>query len=99
MNIRIAGSALFVLLILSSDIFAQAVRRRALANNSDDYKSLLAFGINANTNSGILGGANVRHTSLLPGKFMGKTQYQYLALEIVNVKSPKIGRASCRERV
>lgn len=89
MKIRIAGSALLILLCITSDIFAQAVRKRALTHNSDDYKSLLAFGINANTNSGILGGANVRYTRLLPGKLMGKTQYQYMALEIVNVKSPK----------
>ena len=89
MRSSLAG-AVFLLLIASSvQVAGQAVRKKALANNSDIYKSLLAFGINANTNSGIIGGANVRYTKLLPGALFGKTQYQYMALEIVNVKSPK----------
>lgn len=89
MRIGIAGAAFLFLAIISSEAAGQAVRKKALAKNPDTYKSLLAFGLNANTNSGILGGANVRYTRLLPGALFGKTQYQYLALEIVNVKSPK----------
>jgi hypothetical protein len=89
MRIRIASVLCVVLAFLSLNSAGQAVRRKATENNQDTYKSLLAFGVNANTNSGIIGGANVRYTQLLPSNFLGKTQYQYLALEIVNVKSPK----------
>ncbi|GAA4433292.1 hypothetical protein GCM10023091_06650 [Ravibacter arvi] len=89
MRISTIGAIWFALVVITTDTFGQAVRKRALANNPDTYKSLLAFGINANTNSGILGGLNVRYTKLLQAPLLGKTQYQYLALEIVNVKSPK----------
>ncbi|ODS79837.1 MAG: hypothetical protein ABS46_15380 [Cytophagaceae bacterium SCN 52-12] len=89
MRISVAGAVLLFMVMSSAHVAGQAVRKRALANNPDIYKSLLAFGINTNTNSGILGGANVRYTKLLQGALFGKTQYQYMALEIINVKSPK----------
>lgn len=89
MRIRIAGVLILLLAFISFTTSGQAVRKRATERNQDTYKSLLAFGVNTNTNSGIIGGVNVRYTQLLPGNFMGKTQYQYMALEVVNVKSPK----------
>ena len=89
MRISIAGAVFLFMVMGPAHVDGQAVRKRAMANNPDIYKSLLAFGVNTNTNSGIFGGANVRYTKLLQGTFLGKTQYQYLALEIVNVKSPK----------
>lgn len=89
MRISVAGTVFLLMVISSVQVAGQAVRKKALAGNPDLYKSLLAFGVNTNTNSGIFGGANVRYTKLLPGTLFGKTQYQYMALEIVNVKSPK----------
>lgn len=89
MKIGIAGAVFLLFTTISLEGLGQAVRKRASERNQDTYKSLLAFGVNANTNSGIIGGANVRYTQLMPGNFLGKTQYQYMALEVVNVKSPK----------
>ena len=80
------------MLLSITDSMAQSSRTqtsRRQTENSDLHKSMTAFGISTNTNSGIIGGVSLRHTTLLPGKFRGLPQYQYLNLEVVNVKSPK----------
>jgi hypothetical protein len=86
----IVGKYLLVLLGLigiSTDIYAQ---RRAKAEDAEEsYKTFTSIGVTTNTNSGILGGAVLRQSSALSSTFMGKNQYRYLALEIVNVKHPK----------
>ncbi|MBB5285106.1 hypothetical protein HNQ92_003254 [Rhabdobacter roseus] len=64
-------------------------QRRDPDLETDNYSSITSFGVTTNTNSGILGGFVVRHSKALPTLFQGKTQYRYLALEVVNVKHPK----------
>lgn len=73
--------------VLSTNTYAQ--RRAKTEDNEDSYKKFTSIGITTNTNSGILGGAVLRQSSALSSTFMGKNQYRYLALEIVNVKHPK----------
>ncbi|TDE12800.1 hypothetical protein [Dyadobacter psychrotolerans] len=75
------------LIILSADLFAQ--RRAKTEDLEDSYKTFTSFGLTTNTNSGILGGAVFRQSSILSSKFSGKNQYRYLAVELVNVKHPK----------
>ncbi len=73
--------------VLSTNTYAQ--RRAKTEDNEERYKKFTSIGITTNTNSGILGGAVLRQSSALSSTFMGKNQYRYLALEIVNVKHPK----------
>ncbi len=80
------GIVFSLISILALNASGQTARNKA--GNEDVYNSLLAFGITANTNSGIIGGAAVRYTKNI-GTFLGNPHYQYLALEIVNVKNPK----------
>lgn len=90
-NIRFVLLGL-ILCITSFQVSAQRERQaRNLRDNVDApaYASMLSGGITTNTNSGILGGLVVRHSQLLPNSFMGKRQYRYLALELVNVKHAK----------
>jgi hypothetical protein len=54
---------------------------------SEDYK-MFAYGVTTNTNSGLLGGVVVRHSSLV-GNFKGHPMHRYIALEAVNIKHPK----------
>ncbi|MDQ6478955.1 hypothetical protein [Dyadobacter sp. LHD-138] len=77
-----------ILVVISTDIFAQ---RRV--KNSDDkedvYKSFTSIGLTTNTNSGILGGVVFRKSNAVSGTLFGKNQYQYMAVELVNVRHPK----------
>jgi hypothetical protein len=54
-----------------------------------NYSSVLTFGATTNTNSGLLGGFVVRKANRLANTLFGKTQFRYLALEVVNVRHPK----------
>ena len=78
---------LLILVAISTSVFGQ--RRAKIEDNEDSYKKFTSIGITTNTNSGILGGAVLRQSTALSSTFMGKNQYRYLALEIVNVKHPK----------
>ncbi len=65
-------------------------QRRTMPDEEEEkYNSILSFGVSTNTNSGILGGFSVRYSGAVNADFMGKDQFQYLSLELVNVKSPK----------
>ncbi|WP_229253680.1 hypothetical protein [Dyadobacter sp. NIV53] len=77
-----------ILVVMSTDMYAQR-RAKVLEESEDTYKTFTSGGITTNTNSGILGGAVFRRSSALSSKLFGKNQYQYLALELVNVKHPK----------
>jgi hypothetical protein len=77
----------FVLIVVSSDLFAQ--RRAKIEDNEDTYKTFTSAGLTTNTNSGILGGVVFRRSSAISSTLWGKNQYQYLAVELVNVKHPK----------
>lgn len=87
-NIRFVLLGL-VLGIASFEAVAQMDRQtRRVKDNNDAaaYQSMLSGGITTNTNSGILGGVVVRHSQALSSNFMGKKQYRYMALELVNVR-------------
>lgn len=58
-------------------------------SDDDNYHSVTSLGITTNTNAGLLGGFVFRQSKLLPGTFLGKKQFRYLAIEAVNVKHPK----------
>lgn len=73
--------------ILTSSAWAQ--RRTDQDTDVEKYNSLSSIGVTTNTNSGILGGIVLRSSRSLPGNFLGKQQFRYLALELVNVKHPK----------
>jgi len=79
--------SILILFTLSTDIYAQ--RRAKVEDNEENYKSFTSVGVTTNTNSGILGGAVFRQSSVLSSKLFGKNQYRYLAVELVNVKHPK----------
>lgn len=50
------------------------------------YQSELVFGINFNTNGGLIGGGMIKYSQRLKTK---ERQYHSFALEIVNIKHPK----------
>ncbi len=60
-----------------------------IKDESIDYSSVLTFGATTNTSAGLLGGFVVRKANRLENTLFGKTQFRYLALEIVNVRHPK----------
>ncbi len=57
--------------------------------DEDNYTSVTTYGVTTNTNAGLLGGFVFRQSKLIPGTLLGKRQFRYLSLEIVNVKHPK----------
>lgn len=78
------GLALLAALWCSSAAWAQK-------SDADDeqYKTITTFGVTSNTNSGVLGGFSFRRQRLLEGTLLGRPQYRYLSIELVNVKHPK----------
>lgn len=79
--------SVLTIILVSQELLAQ--RRAKVEDNEDTYKSMTSFGITTNTNARIIGGGVIRNSSIMSSKLFGKTQYRYLALELVNVKSPK----------
>ncbi|MFN4146275.1 MAG: hypothetical protein ACK4GN_10670 [Runella sp.] len=80
---------LFVML-LSLEITAQQRNdKKNLENEEEEYATFTTYGITTNTNSGLLGGIAFRHSTRLDHLFLGKRQYRYLGLELVNVRHPK----------
>lgn len=59
----------------------------AAAQSDDDFSNEISYGINLNSNGGLLGGAFVRSSF-----FMRERLYQFGGLEIVEVKHPKENR-------
>ncbi len=53
-------------------------------SDEDAYDSEFVWGVNLNTNGGLIGGVIFRYSQALDEKM-----YQHFALEIVNVKHPK----------
>jgi hypothetical protein len=79
-------SIFFVLFSIST--FAQRKSSStAPKKTSEDYK-MLAYGATTNTNSGLLGGFVVRHSSAVGSK-KGYPLHRYIAIEAVNIKHPK----------
>ncbi|MBC8153674.1 MAG: hypothetical protein H7Z72_12255 [Bacteroidetes bacterium] len=58
-------------------------------DDDDNYTSVTTFGVTTNTNAGLLGGFAFRQSKLLPAMLLGRRQFRYLSVEIVNVKHPK----------
>ncbi|MES2734100.1 MAG: hypothetical protein V4714_20300 [Bacteroidota bacterium] len=69
---------LFGFTFLTSAAFAQA------DEEDDNYNSEFAYGINLNTNGGLIGGFMLKNSRKINGNM-----YHYFFLEIVNVKHPK----------
>jgi hypothetical protein len=63
----------------------------ALAQDEDDeeYRSEIVYGLNFNTNGGIIGGAIFKYSQALSA-----SMYQTFGIEVVNVKHPKELRVS-----
>ena len=76
------------LVLISTSIFAQRkATTPALKKISEDYK-MLAYGATTNTNSGLLGGLVIRHSSAV-GSMNGHSLHRYIAIEAINIKNPK----------
>jgi hypothetical protein len=67
--------------------FALLAAYTAAAQSDDDHKNELSYGINLNSNGGLLGGVFVRSSYFFRERF-----YQFGSLEIVEVKHPKENR-------
>lgn len=76
-------------LVASLSVTAQRKLPQDPSPEEEVHRSLTSFGVNTNTNSGLLGGVVYRQSSLLPKTIQGKRQYRYLAVELLNVKHPK----------
>lgn len=64
---------------------AQRATESLLASDLDErYTRETVFGVNLNTNAGLIGGAMFKHGRLMSGR-----NYHHFHLEIVNVKHPK----------
>jgi hypothetical protein len=72
-----------------SSLTALAQRTPNPDQDEEEYSSVTTFGINANTNAGVLGGPVFRQEKLLPGDLFGKRQFRYVSLEIVNIRHPR----------
>lgn len=78
---------LFILLLFCTVAHAQSKR------DSEElmYKSETTYGINFNTNAGLIGGINIKHSRAIT-----PTMYHYFGLEIVNMRHPKEQRTTSR---
>lgn len=72
----------FILILLCCASFSGIAF--AQEDEDDEYRSEFVYGINFNTNGGIIGGAIIKYA-----RAMGPNMYQTFGLEIVNVKHPK----------
>jgi hypothetical protein len=70
------------LLILILSLFAYPTL--AQEEEDDEYRSEIVYGLNFNTNGGIIGGAIFKYSQMV-----SSNMYQTFGLEIVNVKHPK----------
>lgn len=76
-----AAKYLFLCLLLGVSQIALAQREDA---GDYDYDREVLFGVNKNTNGGLIGGFNVKI-----GTRINEDLFQFFALELVNVKNPK----------
>ncbi|WP_019990171.1 hypothetical protein [Rudanella lutea] len=84
---KFLGVGLVSSLLLAGPSYAQM--QQSADAEDEPYKSVTTFGVTTNTNSGLLGGFAFRQSKRLSETFLGRPQYRYLAVEIVNVKHPK----------
>jgi hypothetical protein len=70
-------------LILRSNFFAKEANAQEY-QKLETYNSQIVFGVNFNTNGGLIGGVTARYSKHIRGN-----QYRYFGLEIINVRHPK----------
>lgn len=85
-NLNLKQIGLLGLLLFSTPLLAQRTAKKT-AESSQEYTINTAYGVNTNTNSGLLGGFAFKREKLLDTK--GKNQWQLLSLELINVRSLK----------
>ncbi len=79
-------SFLMFVLLISTNVVAQRTTKKA-SETPPEYTSNTAYGISTSTNAGLLGGFAYKRERLLANKKI--TQWQYIALELANVRSLK----------
>lgn len=74
-------------------LFSTAIACAQSKKNDDEfmYKSETTYGINFNTNAGLIGGISIKHSRAIT-----PTMYHYFGLEVVNLKHPKEQRTTSR---
>jgi hypothetical protein len=82
-----------LLLLLFGCVLTESHAQRRSAppaeTEEENYTESSCYGINANTNGGILSGGVFKKTKKIDTELWGHRQYRYLAVELVNVKHPK----------
>ncbi len=68
---------------------AKKVEKTERNEEEIDYSTVTTYGLTTNTNSSLIGGFTLRNSRRLDNTLFGKTQFRYMALEVVNVKHPK----------
>jgi hypothetical protein len=80
---------LLFIFFAAATLHSQAQSTPLPEQDADNYSSAICYGVNTNTNSGLLGGIVIKKVNKLPNPLFGRSQFKYLALEIINVKHPK----------
>ncbi|MCP1382555.1 hypothetical protein GVN20_07865 [Runella sp. CRIBMP] len=84
------STVILAFLLLSEVAWGQQRRAKTnLEDEEEEYSTITTYGVTTNTNSGLLGGLVVRHSTRMDKDLFGRAQYRYLALELVNVRHPK----------
>lgn len=73
-----------ILLTLAFSLLAVVVLAQRQVGGDYEYDSEILFGINKNTNGGLIGGFSMKL-----GYRMDETNFQFFGLDLVNVKHPK----------
>jgi hypothetical protein len=89
MKNHVLYSTLLVMLLLLTRPGLAQQRLPSTDQDEDNFTAVSTLGVTTNTNASIIAGAVYRNEKLLPGLFMGKRQFRYLSLEIVNVRHPR----------
>ncbi len=91
LSMKLHNKNLFILGILLFQYFTGMGQTRTLPSKKnekkEDYK-MLAYGLSTNTNSSLIGGLIVRHSSSI-GTYKKYPMNRYLAAEVINYKHPK----------
>ncbi|RDV11535.1 hypothetical protein DXT99_24335 [Pontibacter diazotrophicus] len=75
------------LIILLAFALLAAAPAKAQSEEDEGFQNELSYGVNFNSNGGLIGGAFIRSTF-----FMNENMYQFGAIEVVEVKHPKENR-------
>ncbi len=89
MMTMLRNSCLLALALLLSWASMAQKQPSPIDQEEDNYTSTGTFGVTTNTNASIIAGFVYRRERLLPGLLWGNRQWQYLSLEVVNVRHPR----------